>query len=74
MVQPDDVADDFRGKTKTAIAGFWLFHRRSLPDPGQLDNTLSDVGYDDGGIGGYSRGQAPLSRRRKSCLVQVRGI
>ena len=56
MVQPDGVADDFRRKTKTAVAGCWVFHHTSLSNPAQLDNTLGDVGCDDGCTGGYFKG------------------
>jgi hypothetical protein len=33
MVEPDGVADNFRRKTVTLVAGCWLFHWPSLPNP-----------------------------------------
>ena len=40
MVQPDGVPDNFRGKTKTAVAERFGIHHVSLPKPAQLDNIL----------------------------------
>jgi hypothetical protein len=54
------MADDFRGKTKAAVAGFSIFHHTSVSNPAQLDNTLGDVGCDDGCTGGYFRGHRYL--------------
>jgi hypothetical protein len=33
MGEPDGVADNFRRKTVTLVAGRWLFHWPSLPNP-----------------------------------------
>jgi hypothetical protein len=41
MVQPDGVADDCGGKTKTAIAGCVSRHHAGLSNPAQLGNTVS---------------------------------
>ena len=33
MVQPDGVADNFRGKAMTLVAGCWLFHAAQSAKP-----------------------------------------
>jgi hypothetical protein len=40
MIQPDGVADNFRGKTVTLIAGCLDFYHASLPQTGYIDNSL----------------------------------
>ena len=49
MVQPNGMADNFGGETKTPIAGYWVFHHTSLSNRGQLDKTK---GIAQRGLGG----------------------
>ena len=40
MIEPDGMADDLGWKTVTTGAAWLGFHRSSLSNPGQLDNTV----------------------------------
>ena len=40
IVEPDGATDDFRGKSKSAVAGRLARHRATLPVAAQLDNAL----------------------------------